>query len=259
MSSLAIYYNNDAYMYLEDIGYYAVANHAGFLGGKLGYFLWIGITQEGGEYYLRWMTKTVNQSGFAGKNVDILTRITSDFNFKENMDYNLSFQEVGDGQIIIVTGQLRWLVYVARDNNQNWFLQNPQKLIGFEGPVEHLSIVLVDLRTTLVYTIENDPNIYTSIIDQSRYIIPSGKIAPTITEKIQKIECKNFSSGSSCLVFYNGIYFNEFSMSYDEYTNSISITFGKKYSQFQSYLPNYVDWNENYIVVKARTHTLDNN
>ena len=107
MSTLAIYYNNDAYMYLEDIGYYAVTSHAGFLGGKLGYFLWLGITQEGGEYYLRWMTKTVTQTGFAGKNVDVLTRITSDFNFKENVKYNLSFQEVGDGKILVVTGQLR--------------------------------------------------------------------------------------------------------------------------------------------------------
>ena len=148
---------------------------------------------------------------------------------------------------------------VSRDNNQTWFLANPQKLIGFEDQVEALSSVVVDLRTTLVYTVENDPNIYTSIVDSSGNVTPSGSITPTITEKVEVIDCKNFQSGASCFVLYNGVSFNDYALSYDEYTNSINMTAGKQYSQFANYKPIYVDWNENYMVIKARTPMLNKN
>jgi hypothetical protein len=128
MSCIAVYYKEDTYIGVEDLGFYPVVHTAGFVGGKLGYFLWIAITQEGGFYNLRWVTKTLGSNGFTNRIVGNISRITSEFGWRKGSPYTLEFQEIGNGKVLIVTGKLRWIIDVNKNGDGNWEVQNPMMI-----------------------------------------------------------------------------------------------------------------------------------
>jgi hypothetical protein len=259
MSSLVIYYNEDQYLYMEDVGYYAVTNVAKFIGGKLGFFFWLGVTQEGGEYYLRWMTKSIDANGFSGKNTGALSRMTSDFGFKEGIDYNLTVEQVGSDKLFIHTGQLRWLVDINRDQNQNWQLQNIKQLTLFNTKVETISTFEIAGTTIMAYFHTNYPQIWFTYVDSTGKTADAGTYTSANGVHISYIDCKTFYSGPACLIFFDDNTISDLSFDYDEYTKTVTAQEQATYYNYANYRPSYIDWNEDYLIAKtAIKHDANN-
>lgn len=88
-----------------------------------------------------------------------------------------------------------------------------------------------------------------------------NKIIPLTTAALQKkiaineIKCRAFKTSPttpSCIITHNGNFVSDITVQYDATAKSLTFQNERQYFYFEDYLPIYIDFNEEYVIMKSR-------